>query len=570
MYTIETQPTIKTITAVRLEVLPHKSLVKQGPGRAKNGNFVLTTFRLAVAKRDSSKPRPIELSSARADFSQNDWQVEKAINSDPKDGWAISPQIGKRHVAIFHLKDPVKLVEDAKLMVTLDQTYHGAGAHNIGRFRLSATDTTGAIDLDDLPVTVVKALQVSASQRTPAQTEAIADYYRSIDLELKKLQAVVAAHAKKAPGAGKTMAQSVTQQALSTRDSRVFPRGDFLQKKDGALVTASVPSVLPPLNESDKADRLGFARWLVDPANPLTARVTVNRIWQRYFGRGIVASSDDFGTQGDPPSHPQLLDWLASELCESGWHLKHIHRLIVNSATYRQQSAVRKQLIDVDPDNVLLARQTRMRVEAEIIRDLALSVSGLLHAKIGGSSVRPPQPSEYSALTYANSAKWQTSKGGDQYRRGMYTFFQRTSPYPMLMTFDSPDSTECTAQRSKSNTPLQALTIWNDPVFVECAQQLGRRIVNESLQGVSADITKRNRAAYAFQLCFSRPPNDFETEVILDLYDEQLEMSVADEKLTAAIVGSSALPDRVTAVELSGWIAIGRTLLNLDEFITRE
>jgi hypothetical protein len=328
--------------------------------------------------------------------------------------------------------------------------------------------------------------------------------------------------------------------------------------------------VLPPLKNDGQPNRLEFARWLVDPVNPLTARVTVNRIWQRHFGRGIVASSDDFGTQGDPPSHAELLDWLASEFRDSGWRLKHIHRLIVNSATYRQQSAIRSELVDMDPDNVLLARQNRVRVEAEIVRDLALAVSGLLHAKIGGPSVRPPQPSEYSALTYANSAKWQTSKGGDQYRRGMYTFFQRTSPYPMLMTFDSPDSTECTAQRAKSNTPLQALTIWNDPVFVECAQQLGRRLVNEAPQGENAEITKRNRATYAFQLCLGRSPNDFEMGVILDLYDEQLAMSADDEKLRTAIVGSGAVPTGVTAVDLSGWIAVGRTLLNLDEFITRE
>ncbi len=268
----------------------------------------------------------------------------------------------------------------------------------------------------------------------------------------------------------KTKVRAVAERG-SPRETRIHIRGDFLSP--GETVPVSTPGVLPAIEpRGDQPDRLDLARWLVDPANPLTARVTVNRLWQRYFGRGIVATVDDFGLQGEAPSHPQLLDWLASELVDSGWRLKHVHRLIVTSATYRQTCATRKDLVDADPENILLARQTRRRVEAEIVRDLALSASGLLDRKVGGPSVRPPQPAEYSALTYANSAKWQTSPGGDRYRRGLYTFFQRTSPYPMLMTFDSPDSNECIARRASSNTPLQALTIWNDPVFVECAQAL--------------------------------------------------------------------------------------------------
>jgi len=571
IYTVAVQPETETISAVGLEVLPDKSLAKRGPGRAENGNFVLTTFGLAVATGGSSDLRPIEIRAARADFSQKDWEVEKAVNGDPKDGWAVSPEFGKRHVAVFELKEAISLKSDESLVVTLDQTYHGPEAHNIGRFRLFITGAAGPVDLDGLPATVARALQVLPGKRTQAQGKTVSDYYRSIDPQLKRLEDAVAAHAKKAPGSGKTKAQSVVQQSFSTRETRVFPRGDFLQKKAGVQVTSDVPSVLPPIRASDdRASRLDLARWLVDPSNPLTARVTVNRIWQRHFGRGIVASSDDFGSQGDPPSHPQLLDWLASEFRDNGWRLKHMHRLIVNSATYRQQSAMRTELVDVDPENILLARQNRQRVEAEIVRDLALAVSGLLHPKIGGPSVRPPQPTEYSKLTYANSAKWKTSAGGDRYRRGMYTFFQRTSPYPMLITFDSPDSTECTAQRSNSNTPLQALTIWNDPVFVECAQQLGRRIVNEAPKGENPDATKQSRAAYAFQLCFSRQPSDYEMEVLLELYDEQVSMSQNDEKLTSEIIGKAEMPSGVTPAELSGWIAVGRTLLNLDEFITRE
>ena len=571
IYTITGRLTIAKLTAIRLEVLPDKTLTKGGPGRASNGNFVLTTLRATITP-SKGDPVTLKFKNARADFSQKDWQVTKAINDDPKDGWAVSPEFGKRHVAAFDVQNPVAIDSEAVLTVVLDQTYHGNGAHNIGKFRLAITSAEGAITLDGLPANVAKALATKTDQRTKQQQEAITAYFRTIDAGLAKLNGAVAAHAKKAPQANsKTMAQSVTQQAGSTRETRVFPRGNFLRKSEGVRVVSRLPDLFPAPKSLDKvAQRLDLARWLFDPANPLTARVTVNRMWQRYFGKGLVATSDDFGTQGQPPTHPLLLDWLASELRESGWNMKHVHRLIVSSSTYRQSSAWRRDLQEIDPENQLLARQWRGRVEAEIVRDLALAVSGLLDKRIGGPSVRPPQPAEYSKLTYANSAKWAESKGGDRYRRGMYTFFQRTSPYPMLMTFDSPDSNTCTARRSQSNTPLQALTIWNDVVFFECAQNLARRIVNEAPGTGDARATDRQRAIYAFQLCVARRPDSEEVDVVLELLDEQRKLSQADEKAAAAIIGNKPIPKDTSAVELSAWVAVGRTLINLDEFITRE
>jgi mono/diheme cytochrome c family protein len=366
----------------------------------------------------------------------------------------------------------------------------------------------------------------------------------------------------------KTKAQTVSELG-SKRQTKIHIRGNFLNK--GALVNVSAPAFLPTVKPRAKQpDRLDLARWLFDTSNPLTARVTVNRIWQRYFGRGIVATVDDFGTQGERPSHPGLLDWLAVEFREQGWGLKKLHKLIVTSATYRQSSHVRPKLHDKDSANVLLARQTRRRVEAEIVRDLALSASGLLAPKIGGPSVRPPQPSEYSKLTYAGSAKWQTSKGEDRYRRGLYTFFQRTSPYPMLMTFDSPESNVCTAKRSRSNTPLQALTLWNDVVFFECAQALGRKIVGDVPASADAKATLQARAKYAFRRCLAREPDAEELAAVIGLYEEQFAAYKKDEKAATAMIGTAPIPKNTDKPDLAGWVMVGRVLLTLDEFLTKE
>jgi hypothetical protein len=345
-------------------------------------------------------------------------------------------------------------------------------------------------------------------------------------------------------------------------------RGDFLSPGDEVvpLAPAWLPSVRP---RGPAADRLDLAHWLVSAENPLPARVAVNRWWGKIFGRGIVSTADDFGRQGEAPSHPELLDWLAVELRDAGWSLKHLVRLIVTSSTYRQSSAIRTELLAIDPENALLARQARRRVEAEVIRDLTLAASDLLDRRVGGPSVRPPQPVEYAKLTYANSAKWQESEGGDRYRRGIYTFFQRTSPYPMLMTFDSPDSNECCVERESSNTPLQALTLWNDPTFFECAQSLGRRIAGYRPGGAERGMVGA-RIAYAFTLCLARSPAASETDELESLFADQLTRYRADPAAARELAGIAPLPGDVSPEEVAAWIVVSRTLLNLDEFMTRE
>jgi hypothetical protein len=294
----------------------------------------------------------------------------------------------------------------------------------------------------------------------------------------------------------------------------------------------------------------------------LTARVTANWVWHKFFGRGLVATPEDFGTRGERPSHPELLDHLATEFVQRKWSLKALHKYIVTSATYRQSSQARPELVQRDPLNVLLARQARQRLEAEVLRDVSLAASGLLVRTIGGPSVRPPQPPGISELTYAGSAKWAESTGPDRYRRGLYIWFQRTSPYPMLMTFDAPDSNVCVVRREKSNTPLQALTLLNDTVFVECAQALGKRVLDEKT-GETPD-----RLRLAFRLCVSREPSPTERSRLTKLHDDLLALCKAKPDEAAKLLGK-AKPTGDRA-EAAAWVALARTLLNLDEFVTRE
>ena len=342
------------------------------------------------------------------------------------------------------------------------------------------------------------------------------------------------------------------------RETHILVRGDFL--RPGAPVEPHTLEVLPPLqSRGEKPDRLDLAAWLVDPKNPLTARVTVNRVWSQLFGRGLVASVADFGTQGDKPSHAELLDWLAADF-QRDWSFKGLVRRIVTSATYRQSSKYRQDLHEVDPLNVLLARQRRMRVEAEVVRDLALAASGLMVDEIGGPSVRPRQPESIAKLTYAGGSKWVDSTGPDRFRRGLYTWFQRTSPYPMLMTFDAPDSNVACTRRERSNTPLQALTLLNDPAFFECAQALGKRIVKESPADRDA------RLSYAMRLCVGREPDAEELDTLGALFDEQLQLMQGDSAAAREVVGGAKSTDGrprasgdLPEAELAAWIMVGRT-----------
>lgn len=331
-------------------------------------------------------------------------------------------------------------------------------------------------------------------------------------------------------------------------DTRILVRGDY--RNPGIRVDPSAPSTLPPL-PAGKRDRLALAEWLVSGDNPLTARVTVNRLWQRYFGTGLVSTSDDFGTRGEAPSHPELLDWLAVEFMENGWDTKAVIRLIVMSATYRQSSDVRPDLSEIDPANRLLARQSRIRLPAETIRDSAFAAAGLLDRRIGGTSVRPYLPEGATEIGFGNFVKWPQSEGADNFRRGLYIFRQRTLPYPQLETFDAPDNVQVVCRRDRSTTPLQALTLLNDPVFEEAAVHLGERIQREG--GPTLD----QRLSYAFRLCVAREPSAAELQRLAAYHERQRQIFNVEAE-TSQSVGDDAV-----------WAAVASVLLNLVEFVTR-
>ncbi len=403
-------------------------------------------------------------------------------------------------------------------------------------------------------------LRLRPDQRTAAQKRSLAKYFRPKSGALKKKFDQLDELKKQMPNFPTTL---VLSEMSRPRTTHVHIKGDFTRKGD--VVKPDVPTVLHSLPKKTEANRLDLARWLVAEDNPLVARVTINRIWQRYFGRGIVETENDFGSQGTPPTHPKLLDWLATEFMRSGWSLKAMHRLIVTSATYRQSSDSRPELAQKDPYNKLLARQARIRLEAEIVRDNALSVCGLMATKVGGPSVRPPQPQGIYAFTQVRR-EWKTDAGADRYRRGLYTFFQRSAPYPSLIVFDAPNANQTCTRRIRSNTPLQALTLLNDMAFLEMARGLARRALEDGPKSHS------KRLDYVFQLCLARRPNDRETKLLSDYLNKQIgEFTTAPNEARAllgkGIPASASVPE---LAEQAAWTALARALLNLDEFITRE
>lgn len=571
-YTIVFDTDLSGITGVRLEAMADDRLPQGGPGRGADGNFLITQFTVTAAPTDGSAPaQDVVLANARSDHAEPGGEAKLAINTSDGNGWSIAPDFGRTHTAAFETEKPVGFSGGTRLTVTIQQSNTRKLYHNVGRFRISVTTRSdeqpplaGMTDL------LARALETPAEQRSAIQHKRLLAYYRRIDPELQRLRAAAREHEKEAPANPfeSTKAQVVAE-LRQPRETHILERGDFLQP--GARVTADTPAVLPPLSpgSDQRPDRLDLARWLVSEQHPLTARVTVNRVWARFFGRGLVASLDDFGSQGRRPSHPELLDWLAYRFRADGWSLKRLQRLIVTSATYRQSSAARPELRQRDPLNTWLSHQNRLRVEAEVVRDVALAASGLIQHRLGGPSVRPPQPEGVAMLGYAGSVKWKVSEGADRYRRGLYTFFQRTVPYPMLIAFDAPDSNLSCTRRERSNTPIQALTMWNDPVMFECAQALGSRIMQEIPAGPSNESTTDDRIRHGFRLCLARDPSPQDLEVVRELFHTQLELAAQDERAARLVAGRSDIAP-AEAAELAAWVVVGRTLMNLDEFITRQ
>jgi hypothetical protein len=558
------------LTAVRLEALTHPSLPGGGPGRHTNSNFVLSEFELtAVSVRDPQQTQSIKFARAEADYNQANYEVAKAIDGTVagNSGWAVDgPTRKEPATALFIAAEPFGFEGGTELKFRLR---HEASfsTHGVGRPRLAVTSQpTGEVSLVGLPGEILELVRRPLSELKPEERAKLEQYY--LELQSARGKAVLTEIARVEKEKQNAFPPTMIMREQETlRPTFVLNRGQYDQPAE--QVSAGVPAVFPKLAPDDKPNRLAFARWLVSPQHPLTARVAVNRIWQRLFGVGLVKTSEDFGLQGELPSDPELLDWLATEYIRSGWDTKALYRLIMTSATYRQTSDVGREAYLRDPDNRLLARGPRFRLEAEEVRDAALAVSGLLVNKLGGPSVYPYQPP--GLWTELNnrpgySTEYPQGKGEQLYRRSLYSFWKRTVPLPMLKILDAPDREVCTLQRSRTNTPLQALLLWNAPQFVEAARHLALRML-EQKPGEAADP-----AACGFKLVTGREAKAEELAVIREHFAAERTRFAADEAAAKQLlgVGDSPMNEGLSLADYAAWTSVARMLLNLDEFITKE
>jgi len=582
---------VPKVTAFRLELLNDPNLPCNGPGRSFMGTCALSEFQVDVASAATpDKKTRLKIVEATADVEQPERELEAnfydktndrritgavklAIDGDAKTAWGIDAGPGRRNQprkAVFRLEAPVAIEGPVVFTISLQQNHGGWNSddhmnNNLGRFRVSVTDATNDVKADPVPVRVREALAVPADRRNDAQRSQIFSYWRTLVPEWKGANDEVETLWKQWPAGSTSLTLASREQP---RETKVLMRGDWL--KPTRAVGPGVPATLHPIAASSEPPRLQFARWIADAKSPTTARVQVNRIWQAYFGLGLVSTPEDFGVKGDAPSHPELLDWLAVEFAENGWSVKHLHRLIVLSSTYRQSSRVTPESLQRDPANRLLARAPRLRVEGEIVRDIALSVSGLLNEKVGGRSVMPPAP-EFLFQPPASYAPfpWVSETGAEKYRRAVYTFRRRSTPFPMLQTFDVPNGDSSCVRRLRSNSPLQALVALNEPLFVECAQALGKQTL---AHGGASD---EERLKFAFRRVVSRAPTAEEVATLRTMLEKQ-KKRIADGWLSPLDIATSDgklpsdLPSGTTPTQLAAYTLVARVLLNLDETITKE
>lgn len=540
------------ITAIRLEALPHDSLPAHGPGycyyEGPKGDFFLGEFLVSSDSRPVKFVRATE-SYAKNNFGKNSASAAAAIDSDPQTGWSCADRPGEAHEAVFVPEQPVTATTfDLKMIF---------GRHYaccLGRFRISVTTDTTPAEARPFPDEIGRLLVLPDAKLTAVQREKLREQFLLTAPELASAAKEIAALRK--PPVYQTTLVMQERPPENPRPTFIHNRGEFLQPTE--RVQPGVIAALGKIPDGAPANRLSFARWLVSPENPLTARVTMNREWAAFFGRGIVKTVNDFGLQGDAPTHPELLDWLAVEFMQRGWSTKQMHKLIVMSATYRQSSKAPPELLARDVENRLLARGPRFRLEAEMVRDAALRASGLLVEKIGGPSVRPPQPEGVTEAAYG-APKWNADTGADRYRRSLYTFSKRTAPFALYSNFDAPTGEACLALRDVSNTPLQALALLNDVTFTESAQALGRMLA--AGQGSIEDSVRTG-----FRRCLTRPPTNDEVALLAKFFIAQKERFANGELDATAIAGDGS----GDVNERAAWTALARALLNLDEMVTKS
>ncbi len=555
-YRIQAKGSLDQFRAFKLETLTHESLPGEGPGRGdeRRPNFVLTDLRL----KDSTG-KAVGLLGAVAGFSQQNWDVTGAVDGDPKSGWGINPQFHQPHWATFKTAEPV---DCGGAPVTFEIEHNYGGARSIGRLRFSALK--GDPSAVAIPENIAAIIAKDASKRDKKETKELDDYFLSSNPDVerieKEVQRVEAEIKKTDPNSTLVMVEME-----EPRTTNIMMRGNYLSP--GQEVKARTPGFLHSMDPDLPKNRLGFAQWLVDADNPLVARVTVNRWWNELFGRALVSTLEDFGSQSTPPTHPELLDWLALELVDSGWDMQHVLRLMVTSSTYRQSSKVTPEVLKEDPKNQFYARGPRFRMGAEMIRDHALAVSGLISTKMGGEPIMPYQPPGMWRQVGRNEPKWIEEKDEDRFRRGIYVIYRRAAPYPSFVNFDASDRGACLVARGRTNTPLQALTLLNDPAYVEAALALADRILTEK-----PDAGFEERINYAFEVVMQRSPLSLERETLHKVFEERRQ-SLDDAKAKEILSDPAKFVKPQfggSEIELATWFYLSNILLNLDETISKS
>lgn len=562
-YRVTVKTALRGINGFKLEVLPSESLPSHGPGRAQNGNFVLNEFSV------ESEGKPLKLAHATATFEQPNFPASAAIDGkrEKNKGWSVLGNVGNAAAAYFELAAPLDGDASKPLTFVFRQGY--GEHHTLGKFRLSATVAAQPIRAPNAqaPAPVLAALKVEAAKRSDAQRAEIAKHFRSVAPQLADVRAQLA-HAQQArTELEKTITRCIVSDSMpAPRTVRILPRGNW-QDETGEAVQPGVLGFLPQPNVDGRPlNRLDLGRWLVAPENPLTARVFANRLWKLCFGTGLSKVLDDVGSQGELPNNPSLINWLASEFTGSGWNVKQVLRAIVTSHTYRQTSRAAKELQQRDPENRELARQSRFRLDAEFVRDNALAISGLLVRKLGGPSAKPYQPAGYWENLNFPTREWESDKDENQWRRGLYTWWQRSYLHPSLAAFDAPSREECTAERVRSNIPQQALALLNDPTYVEAARSFAGRILRECRGNTE------QRIAWAWREVTSRTPDAEEIATVREVLEKHLTQFGAEGTAAEALLktGFAPVAAEVPPGELAAWTSVARILLNLHETITRS
>ncbi|MCW1886338.1 PSD1 and planctomycete cytochrome C domain-containing protein [Luteolibacter flavescens] len=533
-------------SSIRLEALSDKRLPAYGPGKTyyegPSGDFLVYDV---IVKADGKE---LKIASASSSNAASGGNAMLAIDEEDLTGWGPGGRFGEDCQAVFNLAEPLPAATELTIELRMGRHY----AATLGKFRLSATTKQAKAPTQVLPYELELALASGDEAKIEAVRPALTRYFLLNSPELTAHTNPIRELLKPLP--------TTTTLAMEERDA-AHPRKTFLHSRGEYTQPANevkpdVPAFLPPMDPKEPKNRLGFARWLVSRTHPLTARVTVNRQWQAFFGNGLVKTIDDFGFQGEMPSNQPLLDWLAVDFMENGWSMKKLHRQIVTSATYKQSSKVTPELLEEDPQNRLLARGPRTRVEAEMVRDIALSSAGLLSKKMYGPSVRPPQPDSVTEAAYGGMS-WPVSQGEDRYRRALYTFAKRSAPFASSLTFDAPTGEACIPRREMANTPLQSLVLLNDEVYFEAAQVLGKKVA-------ALSATPEEKAKYIFERCLTRPPEVSEADTLVTFHREQLERLKSGELKTSELMPAGSTDDE------AAWMTVARILLNLDETITRN